>query len=82
MHDVLLLSGAAAQVREQGDAVEAQPGDVELEGDADEGGHGVVEEDFGGEGEGEGARVGDVQRGLDVEGAGFRFVVAVVIVVW
>ena len=62
---------------------------MELEGDADEGGHGVVEEDFGGEGEGEGARVGYVQRCLDVEGAGFGFffvvvpvIVAVVVVVW
>lgn len=89
MHDVFLLilstaaavaAVVAAQVREQRHAVEAQACDVEFERDADEGGHGVVEEDLGGEGEGEGACVGDVQRCLDVEGAGFGFVVVLVVV--
>lgn len=59
-------------VGEQGDAVEAEAGDVEFQRDAEEGGHGVVEEDFGGEGEGEGAGVGYAEDDLGVSrGRGF-----------
>lgn len=50
-------------------AVKGQPRDGEAEGDADEGGHGVVEEDVGGEEEAHVAGVADPEDGLEVFGA-------------
>ena len=57
------------QVGEQRHAVEGEARDLQLQGDPDERGHRVVEEDLGRQGEGEGAAVGDVEGRLQVLGA-------------